>query len=76
MSEVARTGDFRVFWETHGEPFFGLPLTEAFDEVIDGQRTRVQYFTNWRFEQQGNGPVRLASLGVNALQARQCPRPY
>ncbi len=70
------SGDFRVFWETHGEPFFGLPLTEAFDEVIDGQRTRVQYFTNWRFEQQGNGPVRLASLGVNALQARQCPRPY
>lgn len=61
------SGDFRVFWETHGEPFFGLPLTEAFDEVIDGQRTRVQYFTNWRFEQQGNGPVRLASLGVNAL---------
>ncbi len=70
------SGAFRTFWEMHGEPFFGPPLSEAFDEVVAGQQTRVQYFTNWRFEQVGDGPVRLALLGEEALKTRQCPRPY
>lgn len=68
-------GDFRATWEQWGEIFFGPPISEPLDEVIDGQPTRVQYFTHWRFEQQGNGPVRFAPLGTQALQTRQCPRP-
>lgn len=70
------SGAFRELWETRGEIFFGAPLSEPFDEIIDGRRMRVQYFTYWRFEQEGQGPVRLAVLGRDALQTRQCPRPY
>jgi hypothetical protein len=70
------SGDFRALWETHGEIFFGPPLTEAFDATINGVPTRVQYFTYWRFEQQGNGPVHLSTLGEDALRVRQCPKPY
>ena len=70
------SGAFRALWETRGEIFFGPPISEAFDEVIDGRRTRVQYFTHWRFEQAGDGPVRLTTLGEDALRTRQCPRPY
>jgi hypothetical protein len=69
-------GAFRDLWETQGEIFFGPPLSEPFDEIVDGRRTHVQYFTHWRFEQQDQGPVRLATLGRNALQTRQCPRAY
>ena len=68
-------GDFRTFWERHGEIFFGAPLSEPFDERIDGQQTRVQYFARWRFEQVAGGPVRLAKLGVEALKTRPCPQP-
>lgn len=70
------SSDFRTLWETRGEIFFGPPLTEPFVEVIAGRPTRVQYFTYWRFEQEGNGPIRLGALGVDALKNRQCPRPY
>ena len=69
-------GDFRALWETRGEIFFGPPLSEELVEVIEGRETRVQYFTYWRLEQQGNGPVRLGLLGENALETRQCPRPW
>ncbi len=68
-------GDFRSFWERQGEIFFGPPLSEPFNETIDGRQTRVQYFARWRFEQEPGGPVRLARLGVEALQTRACPRP-
>ncbi len=67
---------FRALWETHGEIFFGPPLSEVFVETLDGRPTRVQYFTNFRFEQEGNGPIRLGLLGEDALKTRQCPRPY
>lgn len=69
------SGAFRRLWETHGAAFFGLPLSEPLEEVIDGRLVRVQYFTYWRFEQEGDGPVRLGALGRDALKARQCPRP-
>lgn len=69
-------GEFRTLWETRGEIFFGPPLSEVIVEQVNGVPTRVQYFTHWRFEQAGDGPVRLAALGVEALKTRQCPRPY
>ena len=68
-------GAFRELWKTRGEIFFGPPLSEPFDDIVDGRRVRVQYFTYWRFEQEGEGPVRLAMLGRDALRTRQCPRP-
>lgn len=68
-------GDFLAFWEREGEIFFGAPLSEPFDEFIDGRQTRVQYFAHWRFEQVGGGPVRLGKLGVAALKTRACPQP-
>jgi hypothetical protein len=70
------SGAFRELWEMRGEIFFGAPLSEPFDEIIDGRNTRVQYFAYWRFEQEGQGPVRLAMLGRDALRTRQCPLPY
>jgi hypothetical protein len=70
------SGAFRELWETRGEIFFGAPLSEPLDEIIDGRRLRVQYFMYWRFEQEGQGPVRMATLGRDALRTRQCPRPY
>jgi hypothetical protein len=68
-------GPFRTLWETRGEIFFGQPISEVFTENIGGRPTRVQYFTHWRFEQEGNGPVRLGLLGEEALKIRECPRP-
>ncbi len=70
------SGPFRALWETRGEIFFGPPLTEQFDEEVDGRMTRVQYFTNFRFEQSSDGAVTLSALGREALKTRQCPRPY
>jgi hypothetical protein len=66
-------GDFRTFWEAHGEIFYGPPLTEEYEETANGRTVSVQYFRYWRFEQEGNGPVRLAALGTAALENRQCP---
>jgi hypothetical protein len=68
-------GPFRTLWETRGEIFFGPPISEVLTENIAGRSVRVQYFTHWRFEQEGNGPVRLGLLGEEALKTRQCPRP-
>jgi hypothetical protein len=68
-------GSFKKLWETQGEIFWGPPLSEPYNEIIDGQPTRVQYFSHWRFEQQGNGPIHLTKLGIDALKNRQCPRP-
>ena len=70
------SGPFRTLWETRGEIFFGPPLSEPFEEVIDARTLRVQYFTNFRFEQDRDGVVRLSSLGGEALMTRQCPKPY
>jgi hypothetical protein len=70
------SGAFRALWETRGEGVFGLPLTEVSVEQVDGRQVRVQFFTYWRFEQEGDGPVRLGRLGAEALRTRQCPRPY
>lgn len=68
-------GAFLQFWETRGEIFFGSPLSEVIEEVHDGQQVRVQYFKYWRFEQKGDGPVQLGTLGDEALRVRQCPGP-
>jgi hypothetical protein len=70
------SGAFRAFWETRGEIFFGPPISEPFDETIDGRRTRVQYFRYWRFEQQPDGTIRLGTLGRDALERRECPRAW
>jgi len=69
-------GAFRNLWETRGEIFFGLPISEPFDEMIGGRQARVQYFTHWRFEEQADGSVRLGALGQAGLQTRQCPRAW
>ncbi len=67
------SGDFKTFWEKRGEIFYGQPLTEEYQETVDGRTMRVQYFRYWRFEQDSEGPVRLANLGVPALAHRVCP---
>lgn len=54
---------------------FGLPLSEELEERRNGQRIRVQYFASWRFEQYPDGAAQLAGLSIDALSARQCPRP-
>lgn len=68
-------GAFRSTWEQHGEQFYGPPISEEFDETHNGERIRVQYFKNWRFEQRGNGPIQYTPLGRDMLQTRQCPTP-
>ncbi|GAC1552634.1 MAG: hypothetical protein NVS2B7_28580 [Herpetosiphon sp.] len=67
-------GAFRRLWETHGEPFFGLPLNEPTTETIDGQQRTVQYFEKWRMELMPDGTVRLGDLGRDALAQRPCVR--
>jgi hypothetical protein len=68
-------GAFRAHWETHGERFYGPPISEEFDEIHNGQRIRVQYFTNWRFEQRGDGSIQYTPLGKDLLKTRKCPTP-
>jgi hypothetical protein len=68
-------GVFRTLWEQHGEGFYGPPISEEFDELHNGQRVRVQYFRNWRFEQRGDGPIQYTPLGRDMLKTRQCPTP-
>ncbi|HEX6291015.1 MAG TPA: cellulase family glycosylhydrolase [Herpetosiphonaceae bacterium] len=68
-------GAFRALWETHGERFYGPPISEEFEELHNGQRVRVQYFTNWRFERRGDGPIQYTPLGKDLLKTRKCPTP-
>jgi len=68
-------GEFLAYWEQRGEIFFGPPIGEPYQETVDGRTLTVQYFMHWRFEQAAGGDVRTASLGVDALARRQCPRP-
>jgi hypothetical protein len=68
-------GAFQTLWETHGMAFYGPPISEEFDEVHNGQRVRVQYFMNWRFEQRSDGTIAYTPLGKDMLKTRQCPTP-
>lgn len=68
-------GAFRTLWETYGAAFYGPPISEEFDETHNGQRVRVQYFMNWRFEQRGDGPIEYTPLGKDMLKTRPCPTP-
>lgn len=43
---------FRAFWERNGGlAIFGYPISEPFDEQLDGQTRQVQYFERNRFEE-------------------------
>ncbi|MCC6626912.1 MAG: class F sortase [Chloroflexi bacterium] len=64
---------FLSFWrENGGLPVFGLPLTEAFDEIQGpGQARLVQYFERARFElDPDSGTVQLGRLGADAWLPR------
>jgi hypothetical protein len=44
-------GRFRTYWEQHGGlERFGLPITEVFNEVVEGRIYEVQYFERRRME--------------------------
>lgn len=60
-------GDFLRYWVANGGlERFGFPITESFDELIEGQTYRVQYFERRRMElhpELGQGVVLLGLLG-------------
>ena len=68
---------FRNYWEQHGgEPIFGAPISEVFDEVnaTDGRTYRVQYFQRAQFILQNSGSgepiVVIGAIGRQALLDR------
>jgi hypothetical protein len=82
---------FRTYWATHGLEFdgragksyneslalFGYPLTEVYQDTVEGQQVSVQWFERARFEWHPNNPnpykVLLGRLGAEVLQGQQNP---
>jgi hypothetical protein len=72
-------GVFRDFWEKNGDvPVFGLPLTEAFEEMNfdTGETNMVQYFERQRFEHHPENrgtpyEVLLGRLGAQILSIQK-----
>lgn len=88
------SGDgFRTYWMNHGLEFdgqtgksyaeslalFGYPLTEAYQDTVEGQQVQVQWFERARFEWHPNNPVPyrvlLGRLGAEVLPGQQEPQP-
>ena len=84
---------FRTYWMTHGLEFdgragksyneslalFGYPLTETYQDTVEGQQVLVQWFERARFEWHPNNPnpfkVLLGRLGAEVLPGQQNPPP-
>lgn len=82
---------FRTYWMTHGLEFdgragksyneslalFGYPLTEVYQDTIEGQQLLVQWFERARFEWHPNNPnphkVLLGRLGAEILPSQPQP---
>lgn len=68
---------FKTFWLRHdGLALFGFPITEPFDERVDGGAPRrVQYFERARLEVDPADPTTVAvgRLGAEAVRDRSFP---
>ena len=81
---------FKRYWQTHGLEFdgqagksypeslalFGLPVTEPFQETINGETFQVQWFERARFEwHPGNVDPYRVLLGRLGAEVRPAPAP-
>jgi len=87
VCDQASSSGFKRYWMTHGLEFdgrpgtsyqeslalFGLPITEPFQVMIEGETFQVQWFERARFEWHPNNPdpykVLLGRLGAELLAA-------
>jgi hypothetical protein len=62
---------FLSHWQSNGEvPRFGFPITEQFQEMIEGKTYTVQYFERRRMEYHADEPGALMVLGRLGYEVR------
>lgn len=58
-------GNIYKYWKANGgTPVFGLPVSDEFDQVLEGQPYRVQYFERARLECSRTGEVTRGLVGA------------
>ncbi|NTU81292.1 MAG: hypothetical protein HGA45_18250 [Chloroflexales bacterium] len=68
---------FRAYWEANGGlERFGYPITQPFQETIDGREYLVQYFERRRMELHPELPGSPILLGLLGNEVRDAPTPH
>jgi hypothetical protein len=63
------SGPIRTYWERNGGlPTFGLPISAAREELVEGRALVVQWFERDRLEIQPDGAITAGRLGARYLE--------